>query len=101
MVAVFSSAHVLESISVPIYGDSARHLRILVTGASGFVGRRLTENLVARRAHQVRCAIRTPPQSLPAAVDRIKIRDISSATNWVSELGTVDLVLLLAARVPV
>ena len=74
-------------------------MRILVTGASGFVGRRLTENLVARRAHQVRCAIRTPSPFLPAGVERIQIPDISSATKWGSALGDVDAVVHLAAKV--
>jgi len=74
-------------------------LRILVTGASGFVGGSLTENLVARRAHQVRCAIRTPSPFLPAGVERIQIPDISSATKWGSALGDVDAVVHLAAKV--
>ncbi len=74
-------------------------MRILVTGASGFVGARLTETLVARGAHQVRCAIRNPSPHLPRDVERIQIPDISSTTTWDRALEGIDAVVHLAAKV--
>lgn len=74
-------------------------MRILVTGASGFVGTRLTRTLVARGAHQIRCAVRSESPALPSGVETTKIPDISWDTQWTRALEGIDAVVHLAAKV--
>jgi nucleoside-diphosphate-sugar epimerase len=74
-------------------------MKILVTGASGFVGRNLVEHLVAR-GHEVTSVVRTvgvaPPGSLEILVD-----SIGPDTDWSAMLSGHDSVIHLAARVHV
>ncbi|MEJ0037594.1 MAG: NAD-dependent epimerase/dehydratase family protein [Gammaproteobacteria bacterium] len=72
-------------------------MRILVTGASGFVGRVLCPELVARGA-SVRVALRSPVRSSAEACERVVVGDIDSRTDWTEALQGVDCVLHLAAR---
>lgn len=74
--------------------------KILVTGASGFVGRALCTELI-RRGRDVRGAIRTPlhPASLPCEL--ATVADIGPNTDWSGALSGVDVVVHLAARVHV
>lgn len=72
---------------------------VLVTGANGFVGRPLCEEML-RRGWRVRAAVRTPCP-LPAAVEMALIGAIDGETNWLEALREVDAVIHLAARVHV
>jgi nucleoside-diphosphate-sugar epimerase len=77
--------------------------RILVTGASGFVGRALCQRLLDKGLH-VRAAVRTRyvlPEVLPVTVEQIIVGDIGPATDWSEALAGVDVVIHLAARVHV
>ncbi len=76
--------------------------RVLVTGASGFVGRRLTAMLAAS-GRDVRAALRTSASSpaLPTGVDAVTVGDLDAATDWRAALEGVDSVVHLAARVHV
>jgi len=76
---------------------SVQENRILVTGASGFVGRSLCEELV-RREWQVSAALRSADQSLPESVI---VGQIDEQTDWTEALHDVDVVIHLAARVHV
>ncbi|MBR0779091.1 NAD-dependent epimerase/dehydratase family protein [Bradyrhizobium diazoefficiens] len=67
---------------------------VLVTGASGFVGRHLVPAL-ARAGWTVRRAVRTP-QGLD---DEVVIKTIGADTDWQAALDGVDAVVHLAARV--
>lgn len=70
---------------------------VLVTGASGFVGRRLTDVLREHGFHVRRALQREPDQPL---ADDIVVGDISGATDFSCALaGNVDIVVHLAARV--
>lgn len=80
---------------------SAQRSRVLVTGASGFVGRALVERLVADRRHSVRVAVRTPLTDLPPAVKQIRIGDIDATTEWRAALAGIEIVVHAAARVHV
>lgn len=75
--------------------------RVLVTGASGFVGRRLCASLAAQ-GWQVRAALRNP--SLAHTGKNLEVHlvpDIGPDTDWSAVLADVDAVVHLAARVHV
>jgi len=70
-------------------GDS-----VLVTGASGFVGRALCEALAAS-GRRVKRALRMAQPGLP---DAVAVGDIGGGTDWRSALEGVNSVVHLAAR---
>ncbi len=75
-------------------------MRVLVTGASGFIGRAIVERLRLTGDLEVRAAIRrstTPPAGL---VDFVRISDLAGA-DWGEALQGVDAVIHTAARVHV
>ena len=67
---------------------------VLVTGASGFLGRRLVEELV-RAGHSVRAVTRGSP-SFPGAVSVAFIADLSGQVDWRPILEGIDVVIHLA-----
>lgn len=67
---------------------------VLVTGASGFVGRHLVPAL-ARSGWTVRRAVRTPE----GAGDEVVVDSVGPETDWRAALDGVDAVVHLAARV--
>jgi nucleoside-diphosphate-sugar epimerase len=75
--------------------------RVLVTGASGFVGSRLCAHL-AKQGWQVRAAVRIvhgiPPSD---GIERHVVTDIGPQTGWSEALSGVEAVVHLAARVHV
>lgn len=73
---------------------------VLVTGASGFVGRRLCERLVEDGRFQVRGTTRRP-YSPPAGVESVLVSDLGPDTDWSSALSRVSVIVHLAARVHV
>lgn len=74
-------------------------MRILVTGASGFVGQALCAGLTAA-GHGVVAALRAPAPL--RGVDRlVAMGDIGPASDWRTALQGVDAVVHLAARVHV
>jgi nucleoside-diphosphate-sugar epimerase len=75
--------------------------RVLVTGASGFVGRCLTATLAAA-GRDVRAALRQPsPLPVTDRLESVVVGDLGSAANWEGTLNNVDSVVHLAARVHV
>ena len=79
-------------------GDGlSAHRRILVTGASGFVGRVLCETL-REAGISVRAAVRGGPPGELSAFDPVVIGDIDANTNWDRALKGIDTVIHAAAR---
>lgn len=72
-------------------------LNILVTGASGFIGRTLCAALVAR-GHRVRGAVREAGPRAAEGVESAAVGDIGPHTSWDAALDSVQAVVHLAAR---
>jgi len=77
-------------------------MNVLVTGASGFVGRALCEVLL-RHGQSVRGTLRQPDGKLAlvVGVEPIVVGTINAATDWKAALAGCDVVVHLAARVHV
>jgi nucleoside-diphosphate-sugar epimerase len=74
--------------------------RILVTGATGFVGRRLVADLLAR-GHAVTSAARRPPANPAGGASNVLVGEIGPDTDWAGALAGVRAVVHLAAHVHV
>ncbi|MDH5181998.1 MAG: SDR family oxidoreductase [Gammaproteobacteria bacterium] len=74
--------------------------RILVTGATGFVGKRLL-TMLYERGHATLAAIRRASSSVDVAGESVVVGDIHADTNWQPVLQGIDVVVHLAARVHV
>jgi len=71
--------------------------RVLVTGATGFIGGVLCEAL-ARADYLVRGALRTDRAVPRSVAEKVVVGDINSTTDWTQALEDVDLVIHAAAR---
>ena len=69
--------------------------RVLVTGASGFIGRAMVAAL-ARDGRAVRAAVRRPHLSFPHGVEVVQHPDLAEAFDWQPLLQGVDQVVHLA-----
>lgn len=72
-------------------------MKILVTGANGFVGSALCERLL-RDSGYIRGAVRSP-RALRRGIEDIVVGSIASETDWSAALTNVQQVVHLAARV--
>jgi nucleoside-diphosphate-sugar epimerase len=69
--------------------------RILVTGASGFIGRALVEGL-ANAGHSVRAAMRQPADVFQRSVEVVAVSDLTRPVEWRALLNRVETVVHLA-----
>lgn len=69
---------------------------VLLTGASGFVGRHLALALV-RQGWRVRAALRRPATDLPAEVEQAPLGDLGAPQDWPGLLAGADAVVHAAA----
>ena len=70
-------------------------MKILITGANGFVGRRLV-SLLQEQGHQLLLAMRS---EIHSSVATIVIGDIDTFDDWANHLAGIDTVIHLAARI--
>jgi nucleoside-diphosphate-sugar epimerase len=69
--------------------------RILVTGASGFIGRALVEGL-AGAGHTVRAAMRQPADVFSRSVEVVAVSDLTRPVEWRALLKGMETVVHLA-----
>jgi nucleoside-diphosphate-sugar epimerase len=74
---------------------------ILVTGASGFIGRRLCKTLHERNLKFLPVLRHKNPLNEPYSSDSFCIKELDAATNWSQALNKIDTIIHLAARVHV
>ena len=72
-------------------------MRILVTGANGFIGSALCRHLMQAN-YAVRAMVRRQAEAPLLATEHQLINQIDGATDWYSHLRGVDVVIHLAAR---
>jgi UDP-glucose 4-epimerase len=71
--------------------------RVLITGATGLVGRALGP-LLAEAGYRLRVALRTAADLPTGIAETVVVGDISAVTDWRPALADVDLVVHAAAR---
>ena len=69
--------------------------RVLVTGASGFIGQALVEEL-ATGGHRVRAAMRQPADVFSRGVEVVAVSDLTRPVEWRFLLKDIDTVVHLA-----
>lgn len=73
-------------------------MKILVTGATGFLGKAVSQALVSQPGTLVLGTTRTAGSAAHSAVPLMGVGDISASTDWTQALQGVDVVVHIAAR---
>lgn len=76
-------------------------MNVLLTGATGFVGRGVLARLCAEPEVYPRIAVRQPLGELPDGVDCVRIDGLTASQSWGDALRGIDVVIHAAARVHV
>ena len=72
--------------------------KILITGATGFVGRALFENLKFKKKYSIHLSTRANQEQLFEGEKAFNIGEIDANTNWKDALDGVDCIVHCAAR---
>lgn len=74
--------------------------KILLTGATGFVGSALQHRIVADKKYDLTIAVRREV-AVPSTVRAVQVADLTTHTDWADALQGTDVVIHSAARVHV
>ena len=72
---------------------------ILITGASGFIGSKLVENLLSQGGYNLTVVSRNGASNFPPEVTLFQIEAIEKTLDWSAALKDIDVVIHCAARV--
>jgi len=72
--------------------------RVLITGATGFIGRSLVAQLIDSRRFSIRAAVRRESREWPDSVERVVLGDLAPDSDWRMALLDLDVVVHLAGR---
>jgi len=75
--------------------------KILITGAAGFVGRRLFKKLKSKKKYLVHTSTRTYQEKLFEGKKNFNIDEIDGNTNWKDALDGVNCIVHCAAKMPI
>ena len=73
-------------------------MKILITGANGFIGRALSGHLVSSAKYSVVGTYRRPSTDVPSDIQMFSTGEVDGNTDWNRALQGVDTVIHLAAR---
>lgn len=76
-------------------------MHLLVTGATGFVGRALISTLAKKERYTLRASTRRSDNTFPSNVNLTMVPDLTAETDWRAALSGIDIVVHTAARVHV
>lgn len=76
-------------------------MKLLVTGASGFVGKALITALALDAQYTLRACVRRDDVTFPGNVDVVTVPDLTADTDWTAALAGIDAIVHAAARVHV
>lgn len=76
-------------------------MRVLLTGATGFVGRGVLERMSTLGNLELIAALRRPVSGLPESVTSLQVAGLESNTDWYKAVEGIDAVIHSAARVHV
>lgn len=76
-------------------------MNILITGATGFIGRQLIETLSSHTQFELVAAIRSKNNTLSNKIKTVEIDDLGPNNVWSDALDNVDVIIHTAARVHV
>ncbi|MNO52737.1 3 beta-hydroxysteroid dehydrogenase/Delta 5--_4-isomerase [compost metagenome] len=80
---------------------ASKTLKVLLTGATGFVGNGILQRLLGVTNIQVRVALRSVPAGFPKGCEVFAISDLTEVPDWTPALQGMDVVIHSAARVHV
>ncbi len=75
-------------------------MNVLVTGATGFVGKALIMELLSQQKNVI-ASVRKHSADLPLEIKQINMGELSPIINWYEEVSRMNVVVHLAARVHV
>jgi nucleoside-diphosphate-sugar epimerase len=76
-------------------------MKILVTGATGFIGRAVVARVTRDAQHELRAAARQSWPKSPTQAEHVSIGDLAAGADWRSAVRGVDAIVHTAARVHV
>jgi len=76
-------------------------LKVLITGATGFVGNAVVRSLLIKNKDHVRAAVRTASKILPQQFEQVIVGDLLASTDYSHALKGIDVAVHTAARVHV